>query len=271
MLELCYRLNRMSFFSLPELTLSSPWITGLILNSLIALLGVVSPQKALTRLGVVHAWILGVVIWGCWGWRGYTVVALYFLVGTASTRLGKQVKEARGIAEKRGGARGPENVWGSALTGLLCSLGYLAFPDPLWWLAYTASFAAKLADTCSSEIGKAYGRRTFLITTLQPVPPGTEGAVSLEGTGAGAVAAAGLGVLTYSISSPDLIRDWGLVWLGIGWLAAMLATTAESWIGTVLQPRLSWLTNEVVNGIQTTLAALIAALTGGLYLVLAQT
>ena len=45
------------------------------------------------------------------------------------------------------------------------------------------------ADTASSEIGKAYGRRTFLITTLRPVPPGTEGAVSLEGTTAGAVAA----------------------------------------------------------------------------------
>lgn len=32
---------------------------------------------------------------------------------------------------------------------------------------------------------QAYGKRTFLITTLKPVPPGTEGAVSLEGTLAG--------------------------------------------------------------------------------------
>jgi uncharacterized protein (TIGR00297 family) len=260
----------MFFLPLPELSGYSTWITGLILNTVIALIGILSPQQALTRVGVLHAWILGVVIWGCWGWPGYTVVAVYFLVGTASTRLGKQVKEERGIAEKRGGARGPENVWGSAFTGFLCSLGYIALPHPLWWLAYTASFAAKLADTCSSEIGKAYGRRTFLITSFQPVPPGTEGAVSLEGTGAGAVAAAGLVLLTYTVSSPDLIRAWGLGWLAIGWLAAMLATTAESWIGSVLQPRLSWLTNEVVNGIQTTLAALIAALAGVLFLGLSQ-
>lgn len=34
---------------------------------------------------------------------------------------------------------------------------------------------------------QAYGKRTFLITTLKPVPPGTEGAVSLEGTLAGVV------------------------------------------------------------------------------------
>ena len=49
-------------------------------------------------------------------------------------------------------------------------------------LAYAASVATAAADTCSSEVGKAYGRRTFLITSLRPVPPGTEGAVSLEGT-----------------------------------------------------------------------------------------
>lgn len=32
---------------------------------------------------------------------------------------------------------------------------------------------------------QAFGKRTFLITTLKSVPPGTEGAVSLEGTIAG--------------------------------------------------------------------------------------
>ncbi len=52
----------------------------------------------------------------------------YFLVGSAVTRIGMEQKEAEGIAEKRSGARGPENVWGSALTGALCALGTLAVP-----------------------------------------------------------------------------------------------------------------------------------------------
>lgn len=30
-----------------------------------------------------------------------------------------------------------------------------------------ASFASKLGDTTSSEIGKAYGRTTYLVTSLQ--------------------------------------------------------------------------------------------------------
>lgn len=37
---------------------------------------------------------------------------------------------------------------------------------------------------------QAYGRTTYLITTLKTVPRGTEGAVSLEGTAAGIAAAA---------------------------------------------------------------------------------
>lgn len=41
-----------------------------------------------------------------------------------------------------------------------------------------------------SYILQAYGTTAYLITTLKRVPRGTEGAVSLEGTAAGIVAAA---------------------------------------------------------------------------------
>ncbi len=183
-------------------------------------------------------------------------------MGTAVTKLGIRRKQAQGIAEKREGARGPENVWGSALTGAVCALGYAFFPHPLWWLGYSASFAAKLADTVSSEVGKAYGRKTFLITTFQSVPAGTEGAVSLEGSLAGVAAAAGMAGLAWGIGG-----EWvgeSPFWLGICWLAGILATLAESWMGVVLQPRLAWMSNEVVNGIQTTLAALLAVGLGAL-------
>ncbi|MFQ3583410.1 MAG: DUF92 domain-containing protein, partial [Cyanobacteriota bacterium] len=100
------------------------------------------------------------------------------------------------------------------------------------------------------------------ITTWQAVPAGTEGAISLEGSLAGVAAAAGLSALAWGIGG-----EWvgaNPLWLGICWLAGILATLAESWIGVVLQPRIAWLTNEVVNGIQTTLAALLAMGVGSL-------
>ncbi len=242
--------------------LLSQWGVALWLNLILVVLALQSPQKALTRAGVFHAGLLGLLVWGGLGWRGYAVVAAYFLVGTAVTWLGIHRKQRQGIAEKRGGARGPENVWGSALTGAVCAVGYAFFPHPLWWLGYSASFAAKLADTVSSEVGKAYGRQTFLLTTFQPVPAGTEGAVSLEGSLAGVAAAAGIAALAWGIGGEWVGGDpW---WLGACWLAGLLATLAESWMGVVLQPRLAWMANEVVNGIQTTLAALLAVGLGAL-------
>lgn len=175
-------------------------------------------QKLLTPAGLLHGWLLGVLIWGSLGWRGYLVVLFYFLVGSAATRIGLAQKEAEGIAEKRSGARGPENVWGSALTGTLCALGTLAVPvldrdteliTYLLLLGYVASFTTKLSDTCASEVGKAYGKRTFLITTLQPVARGTEGAVSLEGTLAGVVASAAIALVGWGVGLIDLL---GVVW-----------------------------------------------------------
>ena len=121
-------------------------------------------------------------------------------------------------------------------------------------LGYVASFSTKLSDTCASEVGKAYGKRTFLITTLQPVPRGTEGAVSLEGTLAGIVASVVLAILGWGVG---LIDIWGILWCV---LAAFIATNLESVIGATLQSRWQWLTNELVNVLNTLIGSLIAML-----------
>jgi uncharacterized protein (TIGR00297 family) len=233
----------------------NPWLLALMVNGFLAAIAVVLPQKLLTPWGYVHGVALGIGIWGTLGWRGYAIVMAYFLLGSGVTRLGLKRKEALGIAEKRAGQRGPENVWGSAATGLLCALltlGANQFWQPLLLLAYVASFSTKLADTTASEVGKAYGNRTFLITTWQPVPKGTEGAVSLSGTLAGVAGSFILPLLAWGLALIDL----GGVLICI--IAAFMATNLESLIGATLQNRWSWLSNEVVNGINTLIGALVA-------------
>jgi uncharacterized protein (TIGR00297 family) len=235
----------------------NPWLVAVVINTGLGLIAWLTPKKLLTPTGLFHAWILGILIWGSLGWQGYVVVMFYFLVGSGVTRIGLSIKEAEGIAEKRSGARGPENVWGSAFTGTLCALGTLVVPPlylELLWLGYVASFSTKLSDTCASEIGKAYGKRTFLITTLQPVPRGTEGAVSLEGTLAGVLASAAIACVGWTVG---LISPLGI---GVCVLAALIATNLESVIGATLQPQVDWLTNEVVNGINTFIGAIAAVL-----------
>ncbi|BAY64089.1 hypothetical protein NIES22_41800 [Calothrix brevissima NIES-22] len=248
---------------------ANPWLVGVGLNAILLGLVWIAPKKLLTPAGIFHAWVLGVIIWGTLGWEGYLVVGFYFLVGSGVTRIGIAQKEAEGIAEKRSGARGPENVWGSALVAALCALGIgalnagllaavnqsvVASLQSLLVLGYVASFSTKLSDTCASEVGKAYGKRTFLITTMQPVPRGTEGAVSLEGTLAGVVASIAIAILGWGVG---LISLLGVVWCAI---AALIATSLESVIGATLQSRYTWLTNELVNVLNTFIGAIAAML-----------
>ncbi len=247
--------------------LATPWLTGIVLNTALLLPAAIAPKKLLTPMGIAHAWVLGVTVWGTLGWAGYAVVMFYFLVGSGVTRIGMAEKEAAGIAEKRGGARGPENVWGSAAAGTVCALGFWAVTKlggdggasiwaSLFALGYVASFATKLSDTTASEVGKAYGKRTFLITTLKPVPRGTEGAVSLEGTVAGAAASLLIAMVGFAVGMNSTL---GMI---ICVIAAFVATNAESVIGATVQDKFDWMTNELVNVINTVIGAGVAIALG---------
>lgn len=134
-----------------------------------------------------------------------------------------------------------------------------------WEVAFVAAWATKLGDTFSSEIGKAFGQRTFLITTLKPVPKGTEGAVSIEGTASGVLGSllmAGVGYGLGFLRSPlDIAVVTG---------SAFVATTAESYLGAILQQKpppqqqpqtmlpVVVVSNEMVNFLMTVIGALLA-------------
>ncbi|MFM7171360.1 MAG: TIGR00297 family protein [Cyanobium sp.] len=238
--------------SLPDQEVSH-WLVALVLNALLIALAQRAPL--LTTEGWIHAGILGTVLWGSLGWRGWLAVVAYLALGSAVTKLGFQAKQARGLAEARGGRRGPENVWGSALVAaVLAGLTPLAGARaPLLLLGFAASLAAKLADTFGSEIGKRWGRHTVLITTLRPVARGTEGAISLEGTAASVV---GSGLMAGVMAGLRVIET--PMALALVTAVGVAATLMESLIGATLQQRAAWLTNEVVNGLQTLLAALLA-------------
>jgi uncharacterized protein (TIGR00297 family) len=122
-------------------------------------------------------------------------------------------------------------------------------------VGYVAALATKLSDTFASEIGKAYGKSTYLITTLRSVPRGTEGAVSLEGT----VAGIGGSLLIAWLGSGLQIMPKMTTNVVICIVAALLATTAESYIGAVYQnEHYPWLSNELVNFIMTVIGSSIA-------------
>ena len=77
--------------------------------------------------------------------------------------------------------------------------------------------------------------------------------MSLEGTLASAI---GSLVMTAVVVALQLVPAGPVAWLVAA--VGLLATLLESLLGALLQERTPWLTNELVNAIQTVVAAVLA-------------
>ena len=232
--------------------LSNGFILGFLLNFILICFFYKTP--IMTRNGWISAGALGTILWGCMGFLGWMSVVIYLILGSLVTKVGFKYKQNIGIAEKRGGRRGPENVWGSAATGVIFAvmIKLNILNQSVLEVAFAASFAAKLADTFGSEIGKRFGTNTFLITTLQKVKKGTEGGISLEGTFASLLGAC---LMSYFMVLLGIISTKNHFFIVL--ISGFIATIAESIIGAKFQEKYH-LSNEFVNFIQTTLSSLIS-------------
>ena len=225
---------------------------GFIINFL--LIFIFRRYPIMTKGGWMSAGVLGTLLWGSLGWKGWMSVVLYLLLGSLVTKVGFKYKNKLGIAEKRGGRRGPENVLGSASTGLFLALMIKLNLANLILLkvGFAASFAAKLADTFGSEIGKRYGKNTFLITTFKKVRQGTEGAISLEGTIASLFGALIMSFAMFILGFITIEKGFFIVCF-----SGFVATIFESFIGAKFQDKFN-LSNEVINAIQTSFSETLA-------------
>jgi uncharacterized protein (TIGR00297 family) len=114
-----------------------------------------------------------------------------------------------------------------------------------------AALTAGGSDTVASEIGKAWGGSTFLVTTLGRVKPGTPGAMSVAGTMAGLLGALALGATGAAL---------GLISFSAVLLVAAAATAGalvESVLGATFEgPGI--LNNDMLNFLNTAIAAAVA-------------
>ena len=210
--------------------------------------------RAVTAGGAITGAIIGVAVWVAAGWPAWTLLFVAFGLAALTTRIGHRRKATLGIAEERGGRRGPGNA--IANTGVFAwaavvSIG-LAFPAGAILAGVTAMVTAA-SDTIASEIGKAFGKTTYVWMPITRVPPGTSGAVSLEGTLAGI---AGAFVLALYAASVGLITVQGIPVVVV---AATLASFAEGALATRFEAG-GWLNNDVLNFLNSAIGASIALL-----------
>jgi uncharacterized protein (TIGR00297 family) len=200
-----------------------------------------------SRGGALGGFVVGTAIYASLGPQGFAILALFVVGGSLLTRLGYGRKRRSGTAEAAGGRRGARNALANCGVAVACALLYALTSSDVLAAAFVASLGAAFADTAESEVGQLYGRTPRLITTLEKVPPGTDGAVSLAGTVAGIATAAltaALGLAVGRVGGP-------IGPLLIVALAAFLGTVVDSLVGTVT-PRVG---NELTNFLCTLVAA----------------
>ncbi|WP_394739260.1 DUF92 domain-containing protein [Natronococcus roseus] len=211
--------------------------------------------------GMLTGVLLGLltIVLGGYGW--FVVLISFFAIGGLSTKFRYDRKEDLGVAEDNNGARGTGNVLGNAAVGLVAVLGYAAseaaflpIDAELFLFAFAGSVATAMSDTLSSEIGSVF-EQPRLITTLEPVEPGTDGGVTWQGEVAGVVGAAIVAVISYA-----LFAEVGVVGAAIIVTAGFVGMTVDSLLGATLEGPL--LGNQGVNFLATLSGAIVCALLG---------
>ncbi|MFB6092775.1 MAG: TIGR00297 family protein [Haloquadratum sp.] len=231
-----------------------------VVAALVVTVGVGSASYALgaaSVAGMLSGVLLGllVIVFGGVGW--FAVLISFFGIGAFSTKFRYDEKQSRGVAEENEGARGTGNVLGNAAVALLCVLCFAAseslpIDGTIFQYAFAGSMAAALSDTLSSELGGLYDDPR-LITTLEPVPPGTDGGVTWQGELFGLLGGGIVGAVALALF-PEVS------WLGaaVVTVAGFVGMTVDSVLGaTVEGPTFG---NEAVNFAATFVGALVSGL-----------
>jgi uncharacterized protein (TIGR00297 family) len=234
--------------SMPTIAARLPW--AVVLNGLVAWAGYRARTVSVT--GAIAGAIIGAVIYSGGGAGAWALLLLTFAFASVTSRLGLKRKMLLGIAEERGGRRGAGNAIANCGVAALAAFAAVATPDSgAALLALTAALTAAGSDTVASEIGKSWGRSTFLITSFGRVKPGTSGAMSLEGTAAGLLAALALASAAAALG----LIPGALIIVVI--VAATAGALVESALGATLEAP-GILNNDMLNFINTAVAAAVA-------------
>jgi uncharacterized protein (TIGR00297 family) len=199
-----------------------------------------------------------------------TPLAILFVLTFLATRGGKRRKAKAGLAEGRRG-RSASQIIANLSAAALCVTPWMEdiisrtmrsccvsgiFDVGIWQIVRVMCLAALVeatADTVSSEIGQAFGGRPVMLLSWKRVEVGTDGAVTLPGSGAGILA----GALVAAVGMWALRLTPGQAVVVL--VAGICGLFFDSLLGATLERR-GWLGNDLVNFSSTVFAAGLGAL-----------
>jgi uncharacterized protein (TIGR00297 family) len=247
-------------------------------------------RGSLTRSGAVGAVLTGTTIFG-FGGLAWGLTLIYFFLSSTFLSHYKEREKSAVAADKfsKGSRRDLAQALANAGVASAAALAYglrRHSPGPTSLLAaFVGAMATANGDTWATEVGTLSKVPPRLITSGQPVAPGTSGGVTLLGTGAALAGGTSVGLVAEALGAGrgTELRGW-LPLLGL--IGGVAGTLADSALGATVQamywcPRCQqeterrvhrcgqeteylrgarWLDNDGVNFVSTAAGAAVAAL-----------
>jgi uncharacterized protein (TIGR00297 family) len=206
-------------------------------------------RKSLDLFGSAVMIIMGIVIIFSAGANWLLLIVLFLVMSLVATKFSKKYKMSLGEFE---GRRASKNVISNGVVACFMA-AFGGYFSPFVG-GFIGAIATATADTLASEIG-VLDPHPRLITTLQKVDPGTNGAVSVLGTTVGIIGAAIIGIASYFLG----IMPNPLMAIVVSIISGTVGCFMDSILGAVFENH-GFLTNEHVNLMATIVGALVGIL-----------
>jgi uncharacterized protein (TIGR00297 family) len=216
--------------------------------------------RAVSLGGALAGLLLTVLVSLAAGPPGFLAILVLFLLTFLATRFGYAQKQRRGTAERKRGRTGIQVV---ANLGPAClTVAPLLIWRPLAHVllaGFVAALAEAAADTVSSELGQVLSpRKAYLVTNLERVDCGRDGAISFAGCMAALLVS---GMVCAVGQSVDLLLPR---WFWLATLAGFAGMLLDSILGATIE-RPGRLGNNSVNFISGAFSAFVAILIAFLF------
>jgi uncharacterized protein (TIGR00297 family) len=165
----------------------------------------------------------------------------FFVASSALTRWNEGAKLSSGAEYAQRPRRDARQVMANGAVATAAAIAYGMSRDPVLFAAFVGALAAVTADTWATEVGLGASEPPRMITSGQPVQPGTSGAVTTLGSAAAAMGGVYVGVLAaLVVAAQGFVRDGvpdvtGVSYLVLAPVAGLVGATVDSLLGATLQ------------------------------------
>lgn len=209
-----------------------------------------------TKSGAVACLAVGVFLSVFGSASAFFIMTFFVIVSFFATMKDIDKKIAMGLQEGQFGERTWKNVAAVSFPPVLITVVHFfsGMDQATYVISFLTSVVVAGADTIASEIG-VKDPKAYLITTFEPVKPGTNGGVSKKGTIVSTIAAFVIAALGWAVMAQTL--HWAML---IPFVFGVFGNLLDSVFGALLENR--GLISKYTNNWST---ELISAILAGLF------